>query len=67
MALGDDPEHEKRREELKAELVRKERRSGVIPYIDPLDVRYRRIAIPKPVAQAVMFWPDGRLRLDDRA
>src|SRR3984885_16009714 len=36
-ALGDDPEHEKRREELKAELARKERRTGVIPYIDPLD------------------------------
>ena len=28
----------------------------MIPYIDPLDVRYRRFeAHPKPVAQAVMF------------
>jgi uncharacterized protein len=28
----------------------------IIPYIDPLDVRYRRLeAQPKPIAQAVMF------------
>jgi uncharacterized protein len=45
-----------RLEELKAELSRKQRRSSLIPYIDPLDVRYRRFdAVPKPVAQAVMF------------
>ena len=30
--------------------------SGAIPYIDPIDVRYRRFEpTPKPVAQAVMF------------
>ena len=41
---------------LKAELARIERRSKVIPYIDPIDVRYRRFeATPRPVAQAVMF------------
>jgi uncharacterized sporulation protein YeaH/YhbH (DUF444 family) len=45
-----------RLEELKAELGRKQRRTGLIPYIDPLDVRYRRFdPVPKPVAQAVMF------------
>jgi uncharacterized sporulation protein YeaH/YhbH (DUF444 family) len=42
--------------ELEEELRRKERRTGIIPFIDPLDVRYRRFeAQPKPVAQAVMF------------
>jgi uncharacterized sporulation protein YeaH/YhbH (DUF444 family) len=45
-----------RLEELKAELGRKQRRTLLIPYIDPLDVRYRRFdPVPKPVAQAVMF------------
>jgi len=43
-------------EELRAELARKERRTGLIPYIDPLDVRYKRFdPMPRPVAQAVMF------------
>src|SRR5271168_2063176 len=41
-ALGTDPEHTARRVELEAELLRKERRNGLIPYIDPLDVRYKR-------------------------
>src|ERR1019366_5203796 len=55
-ARGKTPEDELRRGELQAELARKERRTGIIPYIDPLDVRYRRFeSIPKPVAQAVMF------------
>jgi uncharacterized sporulation protein YeaH/YhbH (DUF444 family) len=45
-----------RRVELEAELVRLLRRTNLIPYIDPLDVRYKRFeAQPKPVAQAVMF------------
>jgi uncharacterized sporulation protein YeaH/YhbH (DUF444 family) len=45
-----------RLEELKAELGRKQRKTSMIPYIDPLDVRYRRFdPVPKPVAQAVMF------------
>ncbi|MSP00198.1 MAG: YeaH/YhbH family protein [Acetobacteraceae bacterium] len=49
-------EVDERRPELEAELARKLRRTGLIPYIDPLDVRYKRFdAIPKPVAQAVMF------------
>ncbi|MDR3531820.1 MAG: YeaH/YhbH family protein [Rhodopila sp.] len=52
----DGPDDEARRVSLEEELLRKQRRTGVIPYIDPLDVRYRRFeAHPKPVAQAVMF------------
>ncbi|MGE0829565.1 MAG: YeaH/YhbH family protein [Hyphomonadaceae bacterium] len=40
----------------KAELERQTRRAATIPYIDPLDVRYRRYeATPTPIAQAVMF------------
>jgi uncharacterized sporulation protein YeaH/YhbH (DUF444 family) len=55
-AALDDSELMGRLEELKAELGRKQRKSSLIPYIDPLDVRYRRFdAVPKPVAQAVMF------------
>ena len=50
------PEDEGKRAALEEELARKQRRTGVIPYIDPLDVRYRRFeSHPKPVAQAVMF------------
>jgi uncharacterized sporulation protein YeaH/YhbH (DUF444 family) len=55
-AFAEDEEQEARRLELEEELRRKERRSSLIPYIDPLDVRYKRFeAQPKPVAQAVMF------------
>jgi uncharacterized sporulation protein YeaH/YhbH (DUF444 family) len=54
-ALSDGSD-EDRRIALQEELTRKERRLGLIPYIDPLDVRYKRFdAQPKPVAQAVMF------------
>jgi uncharacterized sporulation protein YeaH/YhbH (DUF444 family) len=56
IAALDGPEDEARRLVLEEELARKQRRTGLIPYIDPLDVRYRRFeAMPKPVAQAVMF------------
>ena len=49
---ADDP----RRTALQEELDRKLRRLSLIPYIDPLDVRYKRFeSHPKPVAQAVMF------------
>jgi hypothetical protein len=55
-ALSPDGEESARRLELEEELTRKLRRSSVIPYIDPLDVRYRNFQPqPKPVAQAVMF------------
>ena len=41
---------------LRAELERQQRRAKLIPYIDPLDVRYRRLeSTPKPIARAVMF------------
>ncbi len=41
---------------LREELERKQRRMRLVPFIDPLDVRYRRYdQVPKPVARAVMF------------
>ncbi len=41
---------------IKAELARQTKRTHSIPFIDPVDVRYRRFeSDPKPVAQAVMF------------
>jgi|CXWL01.1.fsa_nt_gi uncharacterized sporulation protein YeaH/YhbH (DUF444 family) len=41
---------------LRADLEERLRRSKRIPYIDPVDVRYRRLeATPKPIARAVMF------------
>ena len=42
--------------DLKAKLDLLQRRVRRVPYIDPIDIRYRRFQpIPKPVAQAVMF------------
>jgi uncharacterized sporulation protein YeaH/YhbH (DUF444 family) len=42
--------------ELREDLERKQRRMRLVPFIDPLDVRYRRYdQVPKPVARAVMF------------
>jgi uncharacterized sporulation protein YeaH/YhbH (DUF444 family) len=41
---------------LRAELAELLRRSRRVPFIDPIDVRYRRFQpVPKPVSQAVMF------------
>ncbi len=41
---------------LAEEIARLERRLRLIPYIDPIDLRFRRLeSTPKPVAQAVMF------------
>ena len=55
-ALKDQPDQEEKRAALEEELKRKMRRTGLIPYIDPLDVRYKRFdPMPRPVAQAVMF------------
>jgi hypothetical protein len=52
-AAGDDPERLLR---LRAELERALHRTRRIPWIDPIDVRYRRFEpVPKPVARAVMF------------
>src|ERR1700722_8470512 len=51
-ARGADDEAER----LTLLLQKSERRSKVIPYIDPLDVRYRRFErVPKPNTEAVMF------------
>ncbi|MDB5652964.1 MAG: hypothetical protein JWQ94_577 [Tardiphaga sp.] len=47
---------EPRRVELLAELNALKAKARRIPFIDPIDVRYRRFeTLPKPVAQAVMF------------
>src|SRR5215212_11025978 len=41
---------------LRDELARLQQRSRRVPYIDPLDLRYRRLVpVPRPIAQAVMF------------
>lgn len=41
---------------LRADLEQRLARSRRIPYIDPVDVRYRRLeSTPKPIAKAVMF------------
>ncbi|BCM85802.1 YeaH/YhbH family protein [Methylobacterium indicum] len=43
-------------DEMRAELERLRTRSHRIPYVDPIDLRYRRFEpYPRPVAQAVMF------------
>jgi hypothetical protein len=47
---------EARRTELIAEIEALKAKSKRIPFIDPIDIRYRRFeTVPKPVAQAVMF------------
>ncbi|MEZ2126323.1 MULTISPECIES: YeaH/YhbH family protein [unclassified Sinorhizobium] len=49
-------EDEERRRVLEAEIQALESKVRRIPYIDPIDIRYRRFENePKPVAQAVMF------------
>ena len=51
-ACGD----EARRIELLAEIEAVKTKIKRIPFIDPIDIRYRRFeTVPKPVAQAVMF------------
>src|ERR1700710_1886736 len=47
---------EARRAELMAEIDALKAKIRRIPFIDPIDIRYRRFeTVPKPVAQAVMF------------
>lgn len=49
-------EDEEQQSELQAGLAALEAKMRRIPYIDPIDIRYRRYEPqPKPVAQAVMF------------
>jgi len=55
-ALAPDETDDPRRLELEEALRRGQRRLSLIPYIDPIDVRYKRFEPqPKPVARAVMF------------
>jgi uncharacterized sporulation protein YeaH/YhbH (DUF444 family) len=54
--LDDEGGHDEAVTALRAELERKQKRMRLVPFIDPIDVRYRRYdQIPKPVARAVMF------------
>jgi uncharacterized sporulation protein YeaH/YhbH (DUF444 family) len=47
---------EARRVELMAEIGALKAKARRIPFIDPIDIRYRRFeTLPKPMAQAVMF------------
>jgi uncharacterized sporulation protein YeaH/YhbH (DUF444 family) len=47
---------EARRAELLAKIATLKSKIRRIPFIDPIDIRYRRFeTVPKPVAQAVMF------------
>jgi uncharacterized protein len=49
-------EDEVRRAELIAEIEALKAKAKRIPFIDPIDIRFRRFeTVPKPVAQAVMF------------
>jgi uncharacterized protein len=49
-------EDEERRAELIAEIDALKAKAKRIPFIDPIDIRFRRFeTVPKPVAQAVMF------------
>ncbi len=51
-----DCSNEARRAELMAEIEAVKTKIKRIPFIDPIDIRYRRFeTVPKPVAQAVMF------------
>jgi len=48
--------NDERHASLRAELAAAEAKMRRIPYIDPIDIRYRRMeSTPKAVAQAVMF------------
>ncbi len=49
-------EDETRRAAIRAEIAALTAKMRRIPFIDPIDIRYRRFEnVPKPVAQAVMF------------
>jgi len=49
-------ENETRRAELSARIETLKAKAKRIPFIDPIDIRFRRFeTVPKPVAQAVMF------------
>ncbi len=51
-----DPARTAARLELEARLVELRARLGRIPYLDPIDLRYRnRVRVPVPTAKAVMF------------
>jgi uncharacterized sporulation protein YeaH/YhbH (DUF444 family) len=55
-ALAEAEKDDKRRAELLEEIEALKGKMKRIPYIDPIDIRFRRFeTVPRPVAQAVMF------------
>lgn len=53
--LGDGPSRDKA-VELQARIAELRKRIGRIPYLDPLDLRFRsRVRVPVPTSKAVMF------------
>jgi len=54
-ALDDAPD-DSARSRIEAEIAALKQRARAIPYIDPIDLRFRRLEpVPKPIAQAVVF------------
>lgn len=54
-ALEDAPDADSR-SRLQAEIAALRQRTRAIPYIDPIDLRFRRLEpVPRPIAQAVVF------------
>ena len=52
----EEAKDDERRRKLQAEMAALEAKVRRIPYIDPIDIRFRRFENePKPIAQAVMF------------
>jgi uncharacterized sporulation protein YeaH/YhbH (DUF444 family) len=55
-AAADEACDEERRNELRSEIEVLKAKARRIPFIDPIDIRYRRFdPVPKPASQAVMF------------
>jgi uncharacterized protein len=56
LALPVSPVRAARRKELEAEIEALKARLGRIPYLDPIDLRFRsRVKVPVPTTKAVMF------------
>jgi uncharacterized sporulation protein YeaH/YhbH (DUF444 family) len=56
LALPVSPVREQRRHELEAQIEALKARLGRIPYLDPIDLRFRsRVRVPVPTTKAVMF------------
>lgn len=55
-SLGEVQELSDRKSELEAKIAKAKKKHKAVPYLDPLDVRYRNFdKVPKPITNAVMF------------